>query len=465
MGDSPGATCAGPEVAVAESGLIEARSGVDAVAAGRTDGGSDSFLSARFGIPLLCQNSVFGTTGNTWKNNAYSMNNAWNLIGLDDFGVLRLRGADAIRFLQGQVSNDVEQLSLERSQLAGYHNPQGRAIAVLRLAQLAPDDLLAIVPRELAATVASRLGKFVLRAKVKIADESAAWRVAGLVAPHSGGSGGERGAGGTAAAAFDSRAANWAAAQFEQASARVVEAGEQSVAAAQLEIADSVVELPTASALILPDAVNVQSRSEGVVIVRVGAEPARWLIVSPVGEAAPVSACEVGERDAWRLLDIADGIPQVTAATSEEFVSQMLNLDVLGGISFEKGCYTGQEVIARAHYRGRVKRRMQRFMSREPARLAVGESGQLADGRSFKVVEAVQLANGRCEFLAVAPMVASGSGGVGDDARQAAAPPAEDGPGAMARASSADTASAATGSATNTTIDAEQLPLPYALPD
>jgi tRNA-modifying protein YgfZ len=69
-------------------------------------------------------------------------------------------------------------------------------------------------------------------------------------------------------------------------------------------------------------------------------------------------------RRAWAAADIAEGIPQVYRVTSEAFVSQMLNLDVLGAIAFDKGCYTGQEVIARAHYRGRVKRRMRRFRER-----------------------------------------------------------------------------------------------------
>jgi folate-binding protein YgfZ len=442
------------------------------------------------------------------------MSNEWQLCELDDFGVLRLRGPDGVRFLQGQVSNDVEQLTPERSLLAGYHNPQGRAIAVLRLALLAPDDLLAILPRELAPAVASRLGKFILRAKVKIADESGAWRVTGLIAPHvvgaagngaggnagasgsssvgggasasrgpsvgagasgeqsassaGGGSGASRGptfgggASGESSASsaggnpehgaglvpeFEARAASWAAAQFEMARARAESAGELSLAATQLENADSVVELPTASALMLPDEVNGQSRSGATAIVRVGLTPARWLILSPAGEQVPLSGCKAAGRDAWRLLDIADGIPQVYAATSEEFVAQMLNLDALGGISFEKGCYTGQEVIARAHYRGRVKRRLQRFMSRGPATLAIGESGQLTDGRAFKVVEAAQLTNGRCEFLAVAPMAASATGAAEEEARAGAA--AQD----------------ARSSATAAAIDAEPFPLPYALPE
>src|ERR1700748_1429276 len=95
------------------------------------------------------------------------MSTDWNLMELGDLGVLRFRGADAVRFLQGQVSNDVERLSAERSQLAGYHNPQGRAIALLRLVQLAPDDVLAILPRALAATVANRLGEVLFLGEVE----------------------------------------------------------------------------------------------------------------------------------------------------------------------------------------------------------------------------------------------------------------------------------------------------------
>lgn len=405
------------------------------------------------------------------------MNSDWNLIELGDLGVLRLRGVDAVRFLQGQVSNNVERLSPELSQLAGYHNPQGRAIALLRLVQLAPDDLLAILPRELAVTVAGRLTKFILRSKVKITDESASWHLAGLVAPHRVGEGigpasvaahpagtqahaldtessgspppqeaqpsssGASGAG--LEGAFESAARSWAAAQFEEASALAVAEGERSSAAAQLEDENSVVELPTASALMLPESVNAQSASSSTVLIRVGMAQARWLVISPTGEKPPLSGCITAERNAWRLLDIADGIPQVYSATTEEFVAQMLNLDVLEAIAFDKGCYTGQEVIARAHYRGRVKRRLQRFMTRAPAKLAIGDSGVLTDGRPFKVVEAAQLANGRCEFLAVAPM------------------PSTDGSPGATESPSSD----APNSGQEGQLDVDVLPLPYSLPE
>src|SRR5204863_507589 len=92
-------------------------------------------------------------------------------------------GADVGPFLQGQLSNDLERLAPERSLLAGYHNAQGRVIALLRLVQAALGEVLAVLPRELAAAVASRLAKFILRAKVKVADESAAWQIAGIIAP------------------------------------------------------------------------------------------------------------------------------------------------------------------------------------------------------------------------------------------------------------------------------------------
>ena len=463
------------------------------------------------------------------------MSKDWNLIGLDDLGVLRFRGVEAVKFLQGQVSNDVDKLSAERSQLAGYHNPQGRVIALVRLVQQGPEDVLAVLPRELAATVASRLTKFVLRAKVKITDESSAWRVAGLVAPHlapahweldataghegatthepaGGAAVGHEGvptrepavglegvtshvpaagaAGGTAgptaadmapgvtagtagtgnghggvtpadvAAEFEARSKSWAAAQFESARAVVAASGELAVAAAQLEIADSVVELPTASAVMLPDSLHSQSISGGTVMVRVGMTPARWLMLSPVGESVPLSGCASGERAAWRLLDIADGVAQVYAATAEEFVAQMLNLDALGGIAFDKGCYTGQEVIARAHYRGRVKRRMQRFFSRGVVKLVPGQSGKLADGRTFKVVDAVQLANGRCEFLAVAPMVAGTA--VTEGAEEPAAGGAAGAGMAGQQGAVASEAGVANASAV---VDAEALPLAYPLPE
>jgi tRNA-modifying protein YgfZ len=309
------------------------------------------------------------------------MNSPLKLSNLDTLGVLRARGADVIAFLQGQLSNDVSQLSAQHSLLAGYHNPQGRTIALLRLLEHAPQDVLAILPRELIGAVAARLSKFILRSKVKLTDESAHWLLQGI-----------------SAAAPDPQ-------------------------------------LPTSVSL--PGAVNEVAQHAAALIVRVGAT-ARWLLVQPADAAAVLSGMAAAPAALWHAGAIAAAEPQVFAATSEEFVAQMLNLDVLGAIAFDKGCYTGQEVIARAHYRGRVKRRLQRFITAAAVALKPGDSAALADGRSVKIVDAVQHLDGRCEFLGVTGVAAGEP-----------EPPAT------------DPAPQAAGSAA---IEAQPLPMPYALP-
>lgn len=308
----------------------------------------------------------------------------YSICDLEDLGALRLRGADVVRFLQGQLSSDVRRLCAERSLPAGYHNSQGRVIALLRLVHLEEGDVLALLPRELLAAVAQRLAKFVLRAKVTLTEDSARWHVGGL-------------------------------------------------ARGTCEQSD-----PEPAAL--PASVHAQQRLGATRVVCIGERPARWLVLrprecEPPGPAAgdrggELPAAVPAGREHWRELDVRAGLPQVYAATSEQFVAQMLNLDAIGAIDFEKGCYTGQEVIARAHYRGRVKRRLQRLRSRAALELSPGDGGTLPDGRAFTVVEAVRLADGRCEFLAVAPL-----------------------PGAPGQAHCGET------------VDVEALPLPYPVPD
>ncbi len=277
------------------------------------------------------------------------MNSPLKTSALESLGVVRAQGADAVPFLQGQLSNDIAQLRPGRSLLAGYHSPQGRTIAVLRLIEHEPGDILMILPRELAATVAARLGKFVLRAKVKLSDESAAWSIHGFT---------------------------WESPP------------------------------PAGSAPPLPARIHDVARHHSARIVRMGTTPARALVVQPHAAPGVFADSVVAGEALWHAGCIAAAEPQVFAATSEEFVAQMLNLDVLGAIGFEKGCYTGQEVIARAHYRGRVKRRLQRFVTTAAAQLKPGDSGELPDGRGVKVVDAVQHPDGRCEFLGVASFAA-----------------------------------------------------------
>jgi tRNA-modifying protein YgfZ len=328
------------------------------------------------------------------------------------------------------LSNDVTKLSSRLAQVAGLHNPQGRTIALLRLVKWDVDDILALMPRELASGVAARLSKYVLRAKVKVADESAAWDVFGIVHRLS-----SPAAGGT-------------------------EGGASSTGSDEGDWPDT------------PTSIGAQARVGGALAVRISDQPPRWLAIAPAGETPLLDYAPL-DRAAWQQFEVAAGQPQVYAATSEEFVAQMLNLDCLGGIAFDKGCYTGQEVIARAHYRGRVKRRMQRFVSREACHLSPGDSGRLADGRTFKVVLSAALADGRSDFLAVTSMA-------GADAPPVAGPIIDPTLAPVAAASVAPTV-AATAALTSATpaaapadamatppvavVDAAQVDLPYTLPD
>ena len=125
----------------------------------------------------------------------------------------------------------------------------------------------------------------------------------------------------------------------------------------------------------------------------------RQLIVAPRPEALPDGHTQA--RASWRLDDIVAGLPEINVATSGLFTAQMLNLDLIGAVSFSKGCYTGQEIIARAHYLGQVKRRMQRFYTDDPAQLQPGARITLADGRRAQVVIASEADGGGQEMLAV----------------------------------------------------------------
>src|SRR6202167_6283414 len=158
------------------------------------------------------------------------------------------------------------------------------------------------------------------------------------------------------------------------------------------------------------------------------------LLLQNEREAGPSGPAMSREQSRGR--GIGGGLAQLYSATSGQFVAQMLNLDCINAISFTKGCYTGQEVIARAHYRGRIKRRMQRFVSHAPLRLAAGDTGRLEGGRSYRVVAGVQRTDGLTEFLAVASL-----------------------PGAAQEADESGQLLAAGG------VVVGALPLPYTLPD
>ena len=277
-------------------------------------------------------------------------------------------------FLQGQVSHDTRRLAEGSPLLAAYSNPQGRVLAVMHLLPHS-SGIAAILPRDVLTSTLERLRKFVLRAKVQIQDAGDALAVSG-------------------------------------------QHGAQALPAAGLA---------------LPPGDQGYTEQDGIGVGRVGRGLERFWVVGSAetlrerGLAGQAVAARI-EHD-WRLADIRDGLPQIYLATHEAFVAQMLNLDLLDGISFTKGCYTGQEIIARTQHLGRIKRRLFRLRL-PPGDWSIGQSLHLSDGRSGRLTEVVRSGEG-VEALAVLNVQ-----------------PAD---------------SAATDSAALAAVGAAQMPLPYSL--
>lgn len=228
---------------------------------------------------------------------------------LSHLGLIAVRGPDSETFLQGQLTCDVRQVTPEHSLIGAYCSPKGRALACFRLFRRGDDRYLEM-PRSMVEPTLARLRKYVLRAKTALDDAS-------------------------------------------DALARIGVAGPDAARLLAVQTSDSVIEMMPGDVL----------HSNGITAIRLpGAIPryelhgpapeirAAWETLAP--NIAPVGA------EAWRLLDILAGTPAVYPETVEAFVPQMLNLELLDGISFKKGCYTGQEIVARAHYLGKLKRRM-----------------------------------------------------------------------------------------------------------
>jgi len=228
---------------------------------------------------------------------------------LVDLGLIAATGEEAAHFLHNQITNDVEHLDTPEARLAGYCSPKGRLLATF-LMWKSGDAILLQLPRQIQAAVQKRLQVFVLRAKVKLNDVTDNHAVLGL--------GGE-----IAAAAL----APWF---------------------------PSIPSLPFA-----------KTESEAGVLIRVadafGQPRYQWIAPLAMAEQAWPELMKkltpVGTA-VWRLTEIHAGMPHITQATQEQFVPQMVNFELIGGVNFKKGCYPGQEIVARSQYLGKLKRRM-----------------------------------------------------------------------------------------------------------
>jgi folate-binding protein YgfZ len=298
------------------------------------------------------------------------------------------------------VSNDTNRLTAGAPLLAAYSTPQGRVVSILHLLPHS-SGAMAIVPREIVLPTVERLRKYVLRAKVRIEDVSDQFAVFGR----------------------------------------------------------NGIDPSPSDGLHAPVSEQGYLERDGIGVARLGSDrqpsPTKryWVIGTPQDLTAQGIVSEAQEEprveQAWRLADIRAGLPQIYAATREMFVAQMLNLDLIDGISFAKGCYTGQEIIARTHHLGRIKRRLHRL--RLPAGTwAVGQAVHLTDGRSGRLTE---LAAAGAEFEALAVLTL-------ETGSEAAANTTVAGAAGTGATGAED---AVGGAASSTLVDATELSLPYSL--
>jgi hypothetical protein len=213
---------------------------------------------------------------------------------LTDWGVIRAQGADAATFLQGQLTNDIAGLASGSATLAGYCSAKGRLLASFIVWRAGPEEFLLACSADVLPATLKRLSMFVLRAKCKLSDASGELALWGVCGPD----------------ASLADGTQW-----------------------------TVQEAPAGQAVRLPDVLGVP----------------RWLLAQPADAAAP-SLPSLDQAD-WRWLEVASGVVRIVAATVDQFVPQMVNFELVGGVNFKKGCYPGQEVVARSQYRGTLKRR------------------------------------------------------------------------------------------------------------
>jgi tRNA-modifying protein YgfZ len=245
-------------------------------------------------------------------------------------GIIRAQGADTVKFLQGQLTQDVALLGLSEARLSAWCSAKGRMLASFIVLKNTHEDILLLCSPSVLPATLKRLQMFVMRAQCKLHDATAEFVVQGL-------------------------------AQVDVAAAGAA----NSVASRALQS-------------------MVLSRSGTDVTVQLahgvyqGQRIARSLRVQPVvAGAEPVAPASSDDLAVWQYLEVSSGIAPITAPISEAFVPQMLNYESIGGVNFKKGCYPGQEVVARSQFRGTLKRRGYIVSSAAP--LAAGQ--ELFDSR------------------------------------------------------------------------------------
>ncbi|MDN0085406.1 hypothetical protein QU487_22150 [Crenobacter sp. SG2305] len=267
---------------------------------------------------------------------------------LTEWALIRFQGEDALAFLQGQLSSDLRLVTPKHSQYSTYSSAKGRMQANFLIWQYQGAYYL-MLANELAETLHKRLSMFIMRAKVKAELVSDEWTLIGLI-------------------------------------------GQAAEARAHAHFAN--VPSEPHQVVVADDGVLLRLPSGALLWAQEGSGKA---VADGLLEVAPL----IGSLP-WRLLDIRAGIPWLGKATSEEFVAQMANMELIGAVSFKKGCYPGQEIVARTQYLGKLKRRLYRVATTEGvtsgAQLISPSMGDQAIGM---VVNVAQVNEGNWEALAV----------------------------------------------------------------
>jgi len=231
---------------------------------------------------------------------------------LSNLGVVAVRGADAGPFLNAQLTVDVIALQAQHWQLGAYCSVKGRVLALFEMWR-DDDGFRLLLPAEQSEPLRTRLARFVLRSKARLDDASGEWITFGLTGP----------------------------------------GAEAALQAAGLQCP----QVPWTGC----------RQDDGARLVRVPASPrtgARLMLLVPAATAAAwrgkLASIAPVDAGVWWWSKVDAGLPDVVAVTQERFIPQMLNLDVLGAVHFRKGCYPGQEVVARSQYLGKLRRRMMR---------------------------------------------------------------------------------------------------------
>ena len=275
-------------------------------------------------------------------------------------GRLVFEGPDTADFLQGQLSNDVKALAPGQGQWTTYNSPKGRMLATLFLTRdVDGDRYVAVLASELVEPIRKRLTMFVLRAKVRIAGTPPGTSIFGIGGP-----------------------------------------------AARDAVVNAFGEAPAAAHVAAHGDIGIEHWPDGRFLVAAGEASAGRAFDALAAHATPADA------PVWAWLGVRAGVPMITAATQDLFVAQTANWDALGGLDFRKGCFTGQEIVARTQHLGRLKERLFAFRTETgppaPATRLYGEP--FGDQACGTVVNSAPDPEGGSRFLAVAQIQAADAG-------------------------------------------------------